>query len=227
MVADKEFQAYLFKAANGDYLLACWNIRLNQPARILTIDSITGSFNLVDLFGNETPVPVAQNVAFIEAGRHPVTLRISGQSQEPRLAPAITSLPSDIVLTPGVESSFAIACRNPLNRALNLSLSLATPAGLAVAPASAELTLPAEASQQLPFVLKALPDFQASPREQPLLNVSIAVGSNVTRSISAPIRPVRKMAGIGGTPDFILDSAAQVNSCVINEPGTTHLFWTG
>ena len=32
LVADKEFQAYLFKAANGDYLLACWNIRLNQPA---------------------------------------------------------------------------------------------------------------------------------------------------------------------------------------------------
>ncbi|MDR1279670.1 MAG: hypothetical protein LBK99_02460 [Opitutaceae bacterium] len=77
---------YLFKGKSGDYLIPSWTSSKTDLG--VPVSNITGKATRIDLWGNETPLPMENGKVILPISGEPSTLRIVGQSTEPVIAKA-------------------------------------------------------------------------------------------------------------------------------------------
>ena len=233
--APEGMQAYLFQAANGDYLIPSWCIDFKGEERLLTLSGINGSVHAVDIFGNETAIASDQGLAFVVAGKAPTTIRVSGQQQQPELVSNIITAPQDISVHPRRDGTFALSLHNPTAGPLQATVSVRSDNGYAITPAELAVDIAAGTTRQIDF---SAPAAAAAPAAQaaapaaapapPQAEITVALGEKLRQQFSVPLRYLTVIGkDLPEQPTFVLKDSAQLHSTVVNEPGSSHLFWKG
>lgn len=224
----EDMQAYLFQAANGDYLIPSWCIDFKGEERLLTLSGISGSAHAADIFGNEAPVVSSQGLAFFTAGLAPMTIRVSGQQEQPELLSTIISAPRAITVHPRRAGKFVLSLHNPTAGPLQAGVSVHCDNGYAITPAELAVEIPAGATRQLEFVAPAAAAPASSPATPPQADINIAFGETLRQPFSVPLRYVIMLGKeLPEQATFVLNNSAQLHGTVVNEPGSSHLFWRG
>ncbi|MBO5307871.1 MAG: hypothetical protein J6C40_07700 [Lentisphaeria bacterium] len=224
---DGGFQLYLFRAANGDYLIPGWNIS-GSRFRLLALSNISGTVSVIDLFGNSRKVKTSNGLCLIPAGSSPQTIRISGQKAEPIYIPDFLQLPGQAFIRHGMKSTeFSVMLHNPLPHRLNGAIAMKAPRNSTIAPAEQTFSLAPGEKKVMPFKLKLEKDRKGDVSQ---LNIpgTLSLDGTVLSDFYVELRPVLSMKpDFSPVPDFVLDKGGQILPRFVNEPTNSHLVWRG
>jgi len=218
--ADDVF-AYLFKARNGDCLLSNWT---NDEEQIIMASGVTGNAYVVDLFGNETPLPVKDANVLFKIGKQPSVIKFSGQNGELAFKPIFTAL-SAVNTDIATETAFTFKLVNPSKNPIVFDFKTLPSNAMTCSPASANITVP-EGSKRLFTTTLNLNDNSPGKHE---LNISISSPelNPVVLSYLVPLVKEMPFEKFGETPHFHIEARQQLEQLVPNEPGTVQQLWNG
>ena len=221
-----EFQVYLFRAANGDYLVPSWNVN-GSHFNLLVLSNITGKVSIIDIFGNETEISTSSGLCLIPAGHAPQTVRISGQKEEPGYVSDFIEFPKRIYVRNDQEDvNLTVKFHNPLRTELSGVIRLKAPENGTVQPQQQELRLAPGQAATLDFQLKLTPDPSGSALMRKI-PCSIKLGEMIGE-FHMELYSVRKIKpDFQSVPDFVLNKSEQVLPRFLNVPGNAHLIWQG
>lgn len=223
-------QGYLFAGRHaGEYLIANWNDDPSTETRFVLVSGVTGAATRVDIFGNETPVPVSGGVLVMEVGRDPSTLRVTGQKSAPMVLGEMLALRTPFVVNPGDKTTVRYELFNPTEAALDYTLLLDVPEGMKIFMPTTPLRVAAKSSRPVEVIVDTDPNY-------PFVHSS---RSNAVLSLTLPgvwsgrlEYPVRTTIGLpfgefAEAPQFRLGSIEQVTALVPHDPSKEHLLWRG
>lgn len=211
------FQAYLFKAKNGDYLIPCWHIRENMPSRLLVLSNIKGKVAVVDIFGNEKPVVSNEGIAFIDSTSWPVAIKVSGQAEFPNLDMDIISVPGHFAVHPQKNNTLQLSIRNPLDQELTLSMTLTPSSGITLDKTQAELTLKPRETRIETLAIKATGKQNIA---NPSLKLEFTFGKILKNTHHIKLKQINILP-----TDFTIEGIEHVRVLVVNAPEYSHLVW--
>lgn len=133
---------YLFRAANGDWLIPFWTDDQEANTRYL-ISGVKSPAFLADFYGNETPVAVFNGFVSVQPGVEPQLLRIPASETEPSLMGELLEFSSELFVYRNKPLDFSVTLRNPFRKTWKGELRMAASPFLSVAP------------ETIPFELKA------------------------------------------------------------------------
>lgn len=223
---------YLFRGKSGDYLLANWN---GDPAagdiRPVIINGVTGKAFIIDLWGNETPVEIANGTLILPVTRRPSTLRITNQTGEPSIIGELFGTRGEFTILPGTKRDFALTLNNPGQRELTFDLNFSAPSGIRITPAQKTVTLRPGQSRDIVFDVSADASSPVSSRsdERDIVQLNLRAGQLWQGTFDYKVRTATRIpnGNFSKEPNFVLNNVSQVTSLVVNEPSSAHLFWKG
>jgi hypothetical protein len=227
----KDLHGYLYKARNGDYLLANWNEAPSGQDRLLMLGGITGAASRVDIFGNEEPLPVINGSLMLEITPRPFTLKISGQTAAPRLIGECLRPRGEFLVNPGAPMVFEYELINPTARTRTFELQFEVPPGLVVRRAERKVAVKPRETAIYKLELQATPAFDAAATGAPLTTKTrFLLDGQWTGEMNTPLKPVITCPATGDfaeEPAFVMETGAQVTTLAPNAPWTSRLFWSG
>ncbi len=216
--------ALLFEDARGNALLALWN---DHTTRSVLIAGIPGDEGVkIDLFGNETALPVRDGALSLPVSSRPFTLKFRSRPREEqfRVCSILEEPPPLLELEPGNVSGFPLKLHNPLKQPLKLQLQLSAPDHVSVENPVGNVVLSPEEERDLTFNLTAAPEFSASLGEPGSLQIILTAKNQICEHAATSL--IRRT--VAGAPLFILNSDAQYHTFVPSGmPGSEALFWQG
>ncbi len=222
-------EGYWFLNSEKIRQLAYWNNTPSAGSRILCLESVGSLVTHIDLFGNETRLPVKDNRLVFDPGKLPGTLRFDQNTKMPKAVGELVSLVDPFLTTGGETKEFALRLFNPTNRRLTFELKLSCPEGLAGTFEQNKITVAPNKTAIAKAKVTAATDFHSSEKEPAMLSVAVTAkglweGTAVYPAHNAVILPPN---GLSGQANFILNQMSQVTILARNAPDTAHLFWTG
>lgn len=221
---------YLFREKAGGYLLANWNgDSFAGDTRPVFVTGVTGAASIIDLWGNETPVPVVNGTLILPVSRRPSTLRLLGQIGEPGVSGNLIRPQGEFTAEAGGRREFSLAIGNPSAGDLDFVFAFEAPSGMRIEPARTTVRLRAGETRDIAFgvVADAATDMGGGAGKSITLN--LGVGDLWDGVFAYGVRTVVRVprGDFTDTPLFVLGDVGQVTSLVVNEPSTAHLFWKG
>lgn len=218
--ADREL--YLFRAANGDWLIPFWGNTADSRPVLLSAEG--RNLQLFDLWGNGKNVERSKNhTVCVEPALQPALLRYSGP--EPVLIGNFLTPGQEIVIAENVPGEFTLTVNNPLREELQGTLALRAPGGISVTPSACRFRIAGGGQEAFHFAIAA--DRPIRPQEDQL-----TVFCHAAPLWEGSIR--RKISGVTflkaefeDLPDFVLEERSQTHTFFPNAPDTSHLFWSG
>jgi hypothetical protein len=223
---------YLFKGKTGDYLLANWNgDSFTGDSRPVIVTNVTGQASAVDLWGNETPIQIANGTVVLPVTPRPSTLRISGQTNEPAFVGELFRIKERLTVLPGTKRDFAFTLNNPGSQNLAFSLNFTAPPGLQITPDRHTVIMPPKEVRDVVFNITAnpMPATQARASRSGSVMLDMRIGDLWQGKLdyNVQIATCIQHGDFGRLPAFELNDQSQVTPLVLNEPSTAHLFWKG
>ncbi|NMA45593.1 MAG: hypothetical protein GX945_03425, partial [Lentisphaerae bacterium] len=146
----------------------------------------------------------------------------------PELLSTIISAPRDVTVHPRQAGKFVLSLHNPTAGPLQAGVSVRCDNGYAITPAELAVEIPAGATRQLDFATPAAAAPATSLAAPPQADISIAFDETLQHQFSIPLRYLTVLGKeLPEQPTFVLNDSAQLHSTVVNEPGSSHLFWRG
>lgn len=208
----------------ADWLIALWN-EADTAVGPLAIHTDAKRVERIDLMGNATVQPLADNLTFLEPSRDPAVYRFE-QSSRLELGKELIAFRSGAVV-PGVPFRLNLSLTNPLKKAVDCRIAMKLQKGFSFTPPQQTVRLAAEAEKQLS--IKGLIDAKVRLNR---INVTYELpGTPFAGSLDLPLRMARRIPADDGSyrrkPDFLLDRPAQVVSLCEGDPSKRHLVWQG
>ena len=222
-------EGYWFLNSEGTRQLAFWNNNPSAGSRVLCLESVSGPVTHIDLFGNETRLPVKEGQLIFDPGKLPGTLRFEKAEKTPKAAGELISLVDPFLTTGGGTQEFKLRLFNPTGRRLTFELVLHCPEGLAGKFEKNKITVDPKKTATATARVTAAAGFRSPEKEPAMLTVVAAVGGVWKGTVSYPAHNavVLPPSGFSERGDFALDKPSQVTILARNAPDTAHLFWFG
>lgn len=224
--------AYLFRAENGDYLMPLWGN--DSSDRLLHLSGVKGSATLIDLFGNETELPVIGGSVALPVGAIPSTLRIAKQENAPVLSGEFIVCDENFNISSGEERMLNVRLRNPSSSALSYTINLDLPDGIVGEVAERQFLLEPGQHTEFSLLLRAADGFYSLPRAPELLRLQARLNSKSGEALwdGTITREVHTLTAISGQgfdrpADFNLNDASQVTRLVAAAPSSEPYYWKG
>lgn len=221
---------YLFKGKDDDYLLANWNGDFTMGAvRPIIVADITGRASIVDLWGNETQLDIANDSIVFPVSQRPSTLRITGQANKPSFIGEVFRTKGELAVIPGVKRNFALTLSNPGKQNLTFDFNFTTPTGLRFTPNRHTVTIPPKEVRDVLFDVTADASFTSKLRAPKSATLDMRISGLWQGKLDYKVRMATRISqnNFDTLPTFELNDQSQVTSLVVNEPSTAHLFWKG
>ncbi|EIP98167.1 beta-1,4-xylanase [Opitutaceae bacterium TAV1] len=229
---DPAARAFLFRSRDGGFLLPAWSN--DSSDRLLHLTGITGKAVSVDLFGNETPLPVLDGSLAWSIEATPATLRIIGQNTEPVIAGEFIGGDGVLNITPGGEQTFRLGLRNPTKHELIFSLTCTLPKGLSGKGLERRIHLQPGQSDELALPLRVADNFRSLPGRPATLLLKADLrksdGSLLwTGTLPREVRTTVSIPGNGfsSAPTFDLRDASLVTRLVPSAHANEPFYWKG
>lgn len=229
---DSAAKAFLFRSRDNGFLLPAWSN--DSSDRLLHLTGITGKAVSVDLFGNETPLPVLDGSLAWSIGANPATLRIIGQDTEPVMAGEFIGGDGAFNVVPGAEQIIRLGLRNPTRQALTFSLAYTLPKGLSGNELERRILLQPGLRDEIAIPLRVADGFRSLPgRPSTILlkaDLRKSDGSLLwTGTVPREIRTTVSIPnnGFSSAPTFDLRDASQVTRLVPSAPANEPYYWKG
>lgn len=213
----------LFENPNGEGLLALWN---EGAPRTVLLSGVPAGTRVIDLYGNEQPLPAQGGMVCLRIGEEPFTLRMpSVPEEEIRVGGELIAgtMPRQLVIPAGGTEEFALTLANPLKQPLTLELRTAVPENITVIPVERNVTLSPGQKETVRFRLTAAREFLATPTAPAEFLFSVTPAGLEPETILLPVVNQRS----DDEPLFRLDKAGQYHSFVESAPGNEPLYWKG
>ncbi len=222
-------EGYLFRAADGALLLACWDNDGSFGGRTVALSGISGKVTQIDLFGNEKELNVRNGQVVLQTAGLPVTLRFDGMKKAPEVKGELIALENSILITNGEKKEFTLLLSNPTNRALTFETKLNCPDKVTGSLEHDKVTVAPGKTEKLTGSLLSAPGFLSLEKSPAQITVTASANGLWEGELKFPVRNAVVLPPEGYTtqPNFILDNATQVTTLVVNAPDTAHLFWSG
>ena len=221
--------AFLFKARNGDYLLANWNNDPDVPTRPAVLKRIAGAAIAVDMFGNETPLASDRGAVIFDVGLEPSLVRIANPVSEPIAVLPPVEFPSRLAVVPGETNAMRLVVRNPMDTAVTATIEILLPEGIAAPATRLRRSLEPGATLELAFPLDVASGFRSSGRNRREILVHSVLGDRWEGTFACKVDPAFLLPanGFATEPSFVLGEASQQTMLVPDAPDLAHLRWSG
>lgn len=221
--------AFLFKARNGDYLIANWKIDRETPARYAVINGIDNGVFAVDMFGNEEPLQTANGTVSFKVGLEPSFVRIAKQKTKPTAGLPPLELPDRIAVLPGVTNAVRIRVRNPMDVVANASITLSPSDDIKVLQTNLTRRIAPKEVAEMEFLLDVPSSFRSFGKNRKEIGIDAEIGSLwngtfVSKILSAIDLPNGEFLE---EPTIVIDEASQQTMLVPDAPDMVHLRWAG
>ncbi len=226
---DYDLRAYLF-AGENELLIAGWNDTLQGSSVPLLLKTDATNAEIIDLMGNRKVSPISNNIALLELGRDPVTLRLIGGTQCEVVGTLLEVEPLPPLLA-GHTLPLTIQIRNAFPETREFQFWLEAPAGISVTPTTGSVALPPGKDTAWSTTMKIDDDFIQPPESSQHLRIhyTASVG-NLSGEVRLPLIAARQIpAGAmrDDAPDFRLERREQAVSLFEADPSKIHLLWQG
>lgn len=224
--------SYFFRAKNGDILLPSWSNDSSQ--RLLNVTGITGEATLIDIFGNETQLPVIEGSVALIVGPVPSTLRLANQPQIPALGGEFIVCNENFNIASGAEQTLEIQLNNPTSIALDFTIESILPEGISTETELKELYVKQGHSIGLAIPLRAREGFYSLPERPRTIELKTQIRTadgnlfwegSLSREIHTLVTISER--GFALTPDFELNDASQVTRIVASAIANEPYYWQG
>ena len=234
--------AFVFTAQNGDMLIPHWNSDSTIASRLILLGGLSDrtTATLVDIFGNETPLPVQNNAVIINITKQPAVLRLAGQKDLPtprdffsivRGKPVMDNpgnsqnyrlRAQDLFLAANAPNQLSFTLTNPTAKPLDAAIRLQLIPGITADADRLACVIPPGQTAQLDFTLRSdtLP-LQATIQAQ------VQLGSLWTGTFPIAISRVTTLPVPDGKPAFVVNQRSQNTKLVPEAGDLQHLTWTG
>ncbi len=223
----RDLDAFLFKAEDGSYVIACWgNTSLQYPAVIRNIRNAVG---MIDIFGNETMLEPSAGVIFFEVGAEPRFIRISGQDSVPIVGIPPIQFPRQVELTLSRVETISLPVHNPFDAPVAVTTSVQLPEGMTTVTPVIERQLAAGATAVIQFVCKVDPVFRSYGNRKQSLKVQASFADIWSKTVDVGILSATAIprSEFADEPQLILDNISQHRSLIPNAPDLENLQWSG
>ncbi|EIP98164.1 beta-1,4-xylanase [Opitutaceae bacterium TAV1] len=223
---------YLFRSRGGDFLLPAWSN--DSSDRLVHVNGVKGQPFLVDLFGNETPLPVINGSVALAIGPAPVLLRITQQTEPPLLSGEFATCDENLNIASGGQQTFRLQLHNPSKAPLSFSLRLTPPNGITGERLQKKFKLRPGQHDEFSSVLNASDGFYSLPERLQRIKLDIEIrGSNgsllwndvMNREIHTLTAISDK--GFNRPADFNLSDASQITRLVASAVSNEPYYWKG
>lgn len=220
---------YLFKGKDGGFLIANWDDSPDYDNRIVLLDGITGTASRIDLFGNESAVKTSDGLLYLQIGREPATLKLSGQSAEPVVLGEIAQLKTPFVVSPGEPVAIVFELSNPTQRTLEFDAALVLPEGLSATQGQRQIRLAPGARADISFTVSADAGYSVGTGVEAFAALHLTLPGHLDVALKYPVgMAVRVPFGSAAAePQFRLERSEQVTALIPHDPANEHLFWKG
>ncbi|MBR5627058.1 MAG: hypothetical protein IKW74_05485, partial [Thermoguttaceae bacterium] len=217
-----------FCFADGDTLLIpVWNESETGSSKNLIFKTDAKKAAVLDVMGNEKPIPLISGRLCIDASDIPQTLKLEGASEASFEGELLKSNSEDVVI-PGRDWTLSLNVINPLDHETPIEISVDNLRGGDCPDGpTRKLTLPADTATSVDFHF--------------IMNKEEAGDSLVTVNYQIPETSWRgvlylpvKVAGsipakdeVGRAPDFAMNRQNQMTSLIAADPRTAHRLWKG
>jgi hypothetical protein len=236
--------AFVFRARNGDLLIPNWNNERSINSRMVLLTGITGEASMVDMFGNEQPLPVENGAVVLKVDRQPATLCLKNQKELPvaagdvfvtrkhseilkggsNVSKSFQLRQQDFMIIPGQESTLAFQMSNPTPSAMEATIAVKLPEGLSlVSGKQGKVSIPAKSDYAATFGLAASPSFRSGT-----IVVDASLGKLWKDQVSIPADSVALIGdALPQHPQFVLNRRDQNTKLVVEAGDLQHLTWAG
>lgn len=227
-------QGYLFKAKDGDFLLPVWS--KDSSDQLLHVAGVKGKAALVDLFGNETPLPVIGGSVVLAVGSIPSTLRITEQTEAPILGGGFVICDDSFNISSGGEQTFQVQLHNPSKLPLFFSLTCTPPDGISGKGLEKELRIEPGQSNAFSTVLRAADGFYSLPERPKTIKLKAAIRNTdsnllwegvINREVQTLTIISDQQRGFNRPSDFDLHDASQITRLVPSAASNEPYYWKG
>lgn len=216
----------LLEFQNGeDRLFADWNNLHSYQKQIVAFSGVSGKASVVDLFGNERPLPVRNGTVHLEIGEYPSTLKISGQPDVPVFCGEAVRFNGGTIFVRGRKGEVSLELFNPSGEEQRTRFRFETSRTLKIVPESGTVQIPAHSSRKIALQVFAENDHETVPSDRLLL----ASDGLPEEGLPVPFEFVRtpSAAGFPSVPDFTLDNVGQLSVLVPSEQEFAPYVWNG
>lgn len=195
----------------------------------MLLDGITGTASRIDLFGNEAAVKTSDGLLYLQIGREPATLKLSGQSAEPVVLGEIAQLKTPFVVSPGELVAIVFELSNPTQRTLEFDAALVLPDGLSATQGQRQIRLAPGARADVSFTVSADAGYSVGTGGEAFAALNLTLPGHLDVALKYPVgMAVRVPFGSVPTePQFRLERSEQVTALIPHDPANEHLFWKG
>lgn len=227
-------RGYLFRARDGGFLLPVWSN--DSSDQLLHLAGVKGKAALVDLFGNETPLPVINESVALAVGSMPATLRITQQEEAPILAGEFVICDDSFNISSGGEQPFRVRLHNPSDHPLLFSLGCTPPDGISGKGLGKKLQIEPGQSDEFSTVLHAGDGFYSLPERPKTIKLKTEIRSPhgdllwegiINREIHTVTTISDQGEGFNRPSDFDLHDASQITRLVPSAPSNEPYYWKG
>ncbi len=223
----ENLEGYLFRAANGDWLLGNWSVQPGVSGTPVLLANVTGEATQIDLFGNETALSGSNGFLGFEVGWAPTTLRIRGQETPPVSKGVLLRQSGELSTIVGEARNFQFEVFNPTKQTLTITATVTPPERIAVSPATQTVSVEPGKQGVLTLQIEAQPGFISPPSAPKQLALNLKAGNLWQGTVTSQLRNIVSIPvnDFRSEPDFQLDSPDQIISFVTNAPDMLPHFW--
>lgn len=218
--------AHWFRSSDGQ-IVTLWKsgrFTIEEPLTVLTDAK---EAELVDLFGNRTPLRTAAGRVTVQQPAHPAYLVLKGAATPPRRGRSLVTFQGDrVTATPGRTTEIPVKLYNPLPRTAEAELRWILPETVSASRMEFRCTLAADKTAELRLPIE-LSDRLRGGVIRPELQVRLDGGE--WSSISIPVNVATRIADstYPAEPQFVLDSREHLVSLMEHNPYTARRVWSG
>lgn len=222
---DGEF--FLFRAANGDYLVPFWTNE-KQSSKLWLISGAGNDAFLVDLWGNRRKADVKNGFVAIEPGTRPVLLCLPNAAKMPALAGEMLSFDRELWVPYSGTKEFKLTLHNIFPERWQGNIILLAPACLNVEPAQIAFNLEPESYQIFSCRFSGNPSDNPPEGSTGILEVRLCSDKWSHNGLKYPVWSVVQIGkNYREKPDFALNRKDQVVSLIPSSAETQKFFWKG
>lgn len=215
-------ELFLFQAASGDWLVPFWTFSAaGSPALLLS--GISGKAELIDLWGNVSPLTVSNGTVSIISESHPAFLRICGT--EPKLRGKLIEFDRELRVAGTKPIPFSLRIHNPSASELSGALEFEPPEQYSLQKRKIAFSIPAGQSAVCSNTIALRKSVDLKWKTS--LKIHCRTSSFGNGTVTIPVDFVRKLEPLfNKNPDFLLNSGEQTVLLVPQMEQNRHLYWT-
>lgn len=206
----KGTRALLFEDARRRGVLALWS---DGETRTWFLSGLPAGTRKIDLYGNESPVPMKNGLACLKISESPFALRMPAipvETIEAKGALLACPLPLQMMSGTGERPPFSISLANPTNQTITLTGEAKPPRGVRTDPAGFRITLRPGEKRDVAIRLIPAEKFDASPLHPAMLELVVTPEGLARQSFFVAV--VRAPSGGNRAVTFRTDRKEQFES---------------